>query len=292
MQEFCESYFLENMVKKPTCFKNPAKPTCIDLIITNKPGMFQNAKTYETGLSDFHKLVVSTMKLSYKKRPPRMIKYRDYKYFSNEHFKNSLYEKLTNNTELDYNGFEEIVLNLLSSQAPFKKRMVRANQRVFMNKEIHKAIMVRSRLRNKFLKERTAFSREAYNKQRNYCVKLIRESKIKYFGNLNVKDITDNKKFWKTVGSNFSSKKPINENISLWEKNRLITDEKSIAKVFNDYFTSIIKHLYIERKEFDSKNVKFSNNAVLSAVNKFQNHPSILKIKSNRTYSGFSFHEE
>ena len=73
------------------------------------------------------------------------------------------------------------------------------------------------------------------------------------------------------------------------EKNRLITDEKSTAKVFNDYFTSIIKHLHIERKEFDSKNVKFSNNAVLSAVNKFQNHPSILKIKSNRTYSGFSF---
>ena len=35
MQEFCESYFLENMVKKATCFKKPAKPTCIDLIITN-----------------------------------------------------------------------------------------------------------------------------------------------------------------------------------------------------------------------------------------------------------------
>ena len=72
-------------------------------------------------------------------------------------------------------------------------------------------------------------------------------------------------------------------------KNRLITEEKSIAKIFNDYFTSIIKHLHIERKEFDSNNVKFSNNAVLSAVNKSQNHTSILKIKSNRTYSGFSF---
>ena len=41
-----------------------------------------------------------------------------------------------------------------------------------MNKEIHKAVMVRSRLRNKFLKERTAFSREAYNKQRNCCVRI------------------------------------------------------------------------------------------------------------------------
>ena len=64
MQEFCESYFLENMVEKPTCFKNPAKPTCIDLIITNKPGMFHNAKTYEIGLSDFHELVARTMKLT------------------------------------------------------------------------------------------------------------------------------------------------------------------------------------------------------------------------------------
>ena len=108
---------------------------------------------------------------------------------------------------------------------------------------------------------------------------------------MNVKN-TDNKNFWKTVGTNSSSKKPVNEHISLWEKNRLTTDEKYAAKIFNDYFTSIIKHLHKERKEFDSKNVKFSNNAVLSAVNKFQNHPSILKIKSNRTYSGFSFHEE
>ena len=113
MQELCESYFLENLVKKPTCFKNPAKPTCIDLIITNKHGMFQNAKPYETGLSDFHKLVVSIMKLSYKKSPPRMIKYRDYKNFSNGHFKNSLNENLANNTKLDYNSFEEIVLNLI-----------------------------------------------------------------------------------------------------------------------------------------------------------------------------------
>ena len=37
--------------------------------------------------------------------------------------------------------------------------------------------MVRYRLRNKFLKEKTAFCREAYNKQTNDCVKFIRESK-------------------------------------------------------------------------------------------------------------------
>ena len=142
------------MVKNPEVSKNPVKPTCIDVITANKPGMFENAKTYETGLSDFHKLVLSIMKLSYKKRPPYMIKYRDYTKFSNEHFKNFSNENLANNGELDYNSFEEIILNLLSSQAPFKNRVVRANQRVFMNKETHKAIMVRSRLRINFLKKK------------------------------------------------------------------------------------------------------------------------------------------
>ena len=34
--------------------------------------------------------------------------------------------------------------------------MIRANERVFINKEIQKAIMVRSELRKKFLKEKTA----------------------------------------------------------------------------------------------------------------------------------------
>ena len=116
-KSFVNHIILENMVKKLTCFNNTAKPTCIDLIITNKPGMFQNAKTCKTGLSDFHKSVVSTMKRSYKKRLPRMIKCRHYKNFTNEHFKNYLYKELTNNTELDYNSFKEIVLNILSFEA-------------------------------------------------------------------------------------------------------------------------------------------------------------------------------
>ena len=48
-----------------------------------------------------------------------MIKYRDYKNFSNEHFENTLNENLANNSKLDYNSFEKIVLNVLSSQTPF-----------------------------------------------------------------------------------------------------------------------------------------------------------------------------
>ena len=56
-----------------------------------------------------------------------------------------------------------------------------------------------------------------------------------------------------------------------------------MAKIFNDYFTSIIKQIHVEKKESDPQNLYLSNNPVL------QNCPSIFKSKLNQTYSGFSF---
>ena len=63
-----------------------------------------------------------------------------------------------------------------------------------MNKNLTKAIMVRSRLRNKCLKYKTCESRDAYKNQRNYCVTLLRETKISFYEHLNPKFIIDNKK--------------------------------------------------------------------------------------------------
>ena len=34
---FCQSYDCKNLLKDNTCFKNPEKPSYIDLIITNMP---------------------------------------------------------------------------------------------------------------------------------------------------------------------------------------------------------------------------------------------------------------
>ena len=50
MSEFCETYNLQNLVKDPTCYKNPSKPTCIDLILTNFPKSFQHTQAIESGL--------------------------------------------------------------------------------------------------------------------------------------------------------------------------------------------------------------------------------------------------
>ena len=46
--------------------------------------------------------------------------------------------------------------------------------------------MNRTRLRNRFLRTRCIRDKEAYNKQRNYCVSLIRKTNQQYYNNLDV----------------------------------------------------------------------------------------------------------
>ena len=85
---------------------------------------------------------------------------------------------------------------MLGKHGPVKKRYIRANQKNFTDKKLNQAIMVRSKLRNRFLKLETEENRLAYAKQRNYCVKLLQQKKRQYFENLNLCSITDNKLFW------------------------------------------------------------------------------------------------
>ena len=67
VRDFWEIYSCKNLVKDDTCFKNPLKPSCVNLIITNRPKSFQNSVTVETGLPDFHKMTLAVMKVFYEK---------------------------------------------------------------------------------------------------------------------------------------------------------------------------------------------------------------------------------
>ena len=200
---FCSNYNLTSMINKPTCYKNPDKPSCIDLILTNCPGSFQNSCVIAIGLSDFHMIIVTVMKTSYRKIEPMVINYRDDKSFSNEVFRESLFEniigKFSENSDKSFNNFINTCNIVLDKQLPKKKKYVRSNQSHFMNKTLSEAIMLRTKLRNKFLKNRSNENKTNYVKQQNHCVSLLRKTKREYYGNLDEKNCCDNKTFWKTV---------------------------------------------------------------------------------------------
>ena len=95
LKDFCNLYNLTNLINKATCYKNPNNPSCIDLLLTNFPKYFQNSCVIETGLSDFHKMVVTVMKTNFRKLEPKIINYRNYRYFSNDRFKEKVTSELS-----------------------------------------------------------------------------------------------------------------------------------------------------------------------------------------------------
>ena len=190
---FCNVTSLKTLNRGPTCFKNPNNPSCIDLFLSNRQQSFQQTCAIETGISDFHKMVVTVMKTHYKKQKAKTIQYRNYKHFHEQSFNfelNSEFLKIDiNNAELK--ELNEFFLKVLDKHAPRKQKYIRANNSNYITRALRKEIMHRSRLRNKFLRERTKESKVAYNKQRNICVSLLRKSKRDYFANLDTKIMKD-----------------------------------------------------------------------------------------------------
>ena len=133
--------------------------------------------------------------------------------------------------------FKKTSLSAVNTIDPLKSRFRQANQAPFINKEIQWGVIVRSKLWKQFLKSRSESDKKAWNKQRNKCVSLLRKTKIAYYWNLNVKDVLDKKKFWKTIKSFFSDKSINLENISLIENDNLLAKDFEIAEFFKKIFS-------------------------------------------------------
>ena len=138
---------------------NPNKPSCTDLILTNKVRSFQHSCVIETGLSDFHKMTVTVMKTFFEKLQPRVVNYRDYKYFENDKFSTDLLSEFGKaNIKEKENGLNNLLnacKRILDIHAPRQQKYARGNHMPFMNKALSREIMSRTQLRNKFLKDQT-----------------------------------------------------------------------------------------------------------------------------------------
>ena len=87
MGEFYNLNRVTSLIKHSTCFKNPDKPTCINLILTNQPNCFQDSNVFDTELSYFHLLTVNEFKMGFQNVQPKIVNYRDYKNFGNTKFR-------------------------------------------------------------------------------------------------------------------------------------------------------------------------------------------------------------
>ena len=270
MSSFCEIYHLTNIIKQPTCFKNPSNPSCIDLFLTNNANCFQKSSVFETGLSDFHKLIVTVMKSHIPKQQPKIIKYRNYKGFNETKFRSELTNILDLNIHESRNieFFKNIFLKVLNKHAPIKTKYLRANHSPFVTKELSKAIMLRLKLRNQYLKYKSKEARARFKIQRNLCVTLLRKTKRDYYENLDLGNVDDSKKFWNTVKPLFGTKVTTRNNITLIDNKKVVTSEIESAKIFNKYFVDIVPKLGIK--------------PISTIIKKYKNHPSIIAYERSK----------
>ena len=290
MAHFYSMYGLKNLINEPTCYKNPLNPTSIDLMLTNMHKLFQHSKVFDIGLSDFHKMTVTVMKMTYHKLKPKVISYRDYSRYCNENFKRDLTISLQqfHAQNIPYELFEKTLMIVLNLHAPIKQKYLRGNHQPFMNKSLSKAIMHRSKLRNIYIKNKTDINKRNYAKQRNFCVNLLRKVKRDYYSALNISNVTDNKTFWKTVKPGFTDKVNTNDQITLVERDTVISDNAQVADIMIHFFSNIVEILEISDNHDLIVNTGESENPVNKAITKYSKHPSIIKIRESGIKGIFS----
>ena len=135
-------------------------------------------------------MILGILKGDFTKRGPKILTYRDYKKFDILSFRSEILNHRILNFR-DYRSVDISVKSLLNKQDPIKRKYVRANDGPFMTKELRKAIMHRSKLKNRYTYNKNEENHKAYKWQRNKGVKLLRNAKSSYFRNLDLQIIAN-----------------------------------------------------------------------------------------------------
>ena len=151
-------------------------------MLTNRPRCFHKTSIFEIGISDHHKLILSFFLSYFTRIPPKTIEYRKYKTFDKSKYLHDLDQELLkgamyqNNEEM-YSNFTRIFQNVINKHAPLKQKKVRGNHAPFMTKDLSKAIMNKSKTRNRYLKWPSRENFLGMKSAKNLCNNLIKTNK-------------------------------------------------------------------------------------------------------------------
>ena len=279
-------YNMENIVCEPTCFKSE-NASLIDVAVTTYPRRYCKVLNYNCGLSDYHNLIAISTKIHVPKCKPRTIFYRSYKKFKEDEFKLDVSRipfhvaNVFNEIDDVYWAHSKMMMDVVNNHAPLKKKLIRRTSAPHMNCNLKKVMYQKRMAQNRFWKYRgNSRNWEEYRKKRNEFVKINRASRQNYFRE-NCKE-GNSKTFWKTVRPYISNKGVQSNDFMLKEGDDIITDAKTIASVFNEYFISITNEIGMNE-----------NNGNLSAdemLDKYKDHESIKSILQNQKENEFNFH--
>ena len=101
--------------------------------------------------------------------------------------------------------------------------------------------MRRSQLETKYLKTKVQTDLKLSKKHKNFCSKIYKRERRKYYELLDMKNVLDSKEFWKTRGPFLSNKNTVFSQISIEKISRIISDDFDLSDEFS---TSVNKDFY------------------------------------------------
>ena len=118
-------------ISEPTGFKS-INPTCIGNFLTNKKTRFMKTLTFETGVSDHHKLIGTMLRSTFAKGKPKTMLYRSYRNFDNKMFEEELQKQLPSVS--DFESFQITFKVILNQFSPLKQKLSRNKKSTFYDK--------------------------------------------------------------------------------------------------------------------------------------------------------------
>ena len=218
-------------------------------------------------------------KTTYERFPPKLLTCRSYEHSWNDSLENE-FESEAYAITGDTGSLKTAIIKSLNAAAPFKKRIIRRNNKPHLTSLIRKKIMTRSRLKNKANKSGKEEDLKAYKKQRNLVLKLNKKAKKNFRKSCTTtNDKMKNKNIWKLCKPFFTEKgSQYNQNITLIEKKRPISKKPKVANIFKKYFVNITKTLNIPEWK-PQKGFTFQNLDII--LDTFSRHPSVIQEKEN-----------
>ena len=241
--EFCTFFSLHQLIKVPTRITcNSA--TMIDHILASYPDRVTQQRIIDVGLSD-HQLIFCTIKVSRIKRGmPKHIKFRSFKHYSADLFKETLtsinfcnYLSFNDATEA-YDDFIQKTMVAVDKVVPIKERRIKHNSLDWFDAEN------RDKLLKKFEKSRLHIGKELYNAARYEVNKLIFNKKKDYFENKLNKCIGKPKELWKALKSLGLPNKTSSCEVNALKVNKTVQhDTNLVLSGFEDYYSNLAGNL-------------------------------------------------
>jgi len=286
LQTILPVFDMKNIINSPTC-KKSLTPTLLDVIITNKSSRLMNTFSIDIGLSDFHNLIGCLMRKHIPKPKEKIVKYRKINNIDYDQVKNEIstitLSNVTQSPENAFNTYHNAIASLFNKHAPLKEKRIKAGHFPFMTKALKKAIYHRNMMRNKYYKYKTSQYYVLYKEKRNTVNSLKRSLTTAYIKGKCHNGVKSHD-FWPTMKPFFTKSSLSCEEIMLLESDNLITDEKQLCDIFNDFFVQIGQDIGTNEN---------MNQPIQNIINDYITHPSIITINHNhpRTNNAFNFQQ-